>query len=71
MEFSTNKKIIELDWFTVTERKKKRAIEYKTKLFEILDMQFKEITMYVPIPGEQIVKPTWGFWWKNKTLQEV
>lgn len=71
LEFSTNKKIIELDWFTVTERKKKRAIEYKTKLFEILDMQFKEITMYVPIPGEQIVKPTWGFWWKNKTLQEV
>ncbi len=39
LEYALNQPIIDIDWYSVTEQKKRRAQEYKDKLFEVLDIK--------------------------------
>jgi hypothetical protein len=39
LEYGLNKPIIDIDWYSVTEQKKRRAQEYKDKLFEVLGIK--------------------------------
>ena len=41
--FSLNKPIIDIDWYTVTQAKERRAKEYKNKLFNILEIPWTNV----------------------------
>jgi len=65
LDFSINKKVVDVDWYKITQHKEQRAIEYKQNLFNILTLTPpEELRLYSPDNIKLSTRLSWGVWWE-------